>query len=597
MSSDPTKTGVKYIGNDTPFVDALYGSGLKFMPDQTRLVEPELAAKLTRHAEFVDDDTFDYVTATTNLTGGIEFSVPSNEISVENIKDVPDLFFYRRNGNKSSKMEKMINGNHANLNPYAAINGYILHPSVVYIPEKFNGYKYWCAYTPMTNNQSMYENPCIVASSDGDNYVTPAGLTNPIFPYPGGTAFNSDTHLILSPDRKSLILLYRTFAEGSPARHRLKISTSTDGITWSPPTEIWSELQSANLDLASPSLWWDQITSKWYIIGHNFPNSSSSQVRRISSNNLLSGWETSSTVVTFPTPSGRYWWHSHFVRLSGGKIIGLVQDTAVHAAPGDLYFAESLNNGLTWKSSLLDDTWRHYRPSLLVRSINNEIEVYGVYSCTSLDYIAKQRLGITSNPTSNSEDALKIGEMASSFSVLGENVLAVDDFTRPDSSASLGVTLNGATWTQVDPANILGIAANHASNTTTNPCAAVVNVGTSNYSASVAVATLGTEYWLIVGYIDSLNYCKIGRSAASQGKLVFQQIVAGNVATNATLELLVYAGDVIRADVSGHSCNVYLRGELAYRSRNMVVDTAVRVGLMASGVTTTQFKAIGVAPL
>ena len=74
MSSDPTKTGVKYIGNDTPFVDALYGSGLKFMPDQTRLVEPELAAKLTRHAEFVDDDTFDYVTATTNLTGGSDFS-------------------------------------------------------------------------------------------------------------------------------------------------------------------------------------------------------------------------------------------------------------------------------------------------------------------------------------------------------------------------------------------------------------------------------------------------------------------------------------------------------------------------------------------
>ena len=82
MSSDPTKTGVKYIGNDTPFVDALYGSGLKFMPDQTRLVEPELAAKLTRHAEFVDDDTFDYVTATTNLTGGIELSAGGQPISV-----------------------------------------------------------------------------------------------------------------------------------------------------------------------------------------------------------------------------------------------------------------------------------------------------------------------------------------------------------------------------------------------------------------------------------------------------------------------------------------------------------------------------------
>jgi hypothetical protein len=83
MSSDPTKTGVKYIGNDTPFVDNLYGSGLKFMPDQTRLVEPELAAKLTRHAEFVDDDTFDYVTATKTLTGGSELSPPSAYTAVQ----------------------------------------------------------------------------------------------------------------------------------------------------------------------------------------------------------------------------------------------------------------------------------------------------------------------------------------------------------------------------------------------------------------------------------------------------------------------------------------------------------------------------------
>lgn len=74
MSSDPTKTGVKYIGNDAPFVDNLYGSGLKFMPNQTRLVEHDLAAKLIRHAEFVKDVGFDYVTATTNLTGESEIS-------------------------------------------------------------------------------------------------------------------------------------------------------------------------------------------------------------------------------------------------------------------------------------------------------------------------------------------------------------------------------------------------------------------------------------------------------------------------------------------------------------------------------------------
>ena len=92
MSSDPTKTGVKYIGNDTPFVDTHYGSGLKFMPDQTRLVEPELAAKLTRHAEFVDDDTFDYVTATTNLTGGSKLSAGATRLRGHDA--VPNVLFF-----------------------------------------------------------------------------------------------------------------------------------------------------------------------------------------------------------------------------------------------------------------------------------------------------------------------------------------------------------------------------------------------------------------------------------------------------------------------------------------------------------------------
>jgi len=42
---------VKYFGRESPFVERNYGSGLTFDPGQTRVVPPELAARLLRHAD------------------------------------------------------------------------------------------------------------------------------------------------------------------------------------------------------------------------------------------------------------------------------------------------------------------------------------------------------------------------------------------------------------------------------------------------------------------------------------------------------------------------------------------------------------------
>ncbi len=538
------------------------------------------------------------VTATTNLTGGSRIPLPIrtvNGVAIEN-SDIQDLFFYRRSGDGATLMSKMLNGNHASINPYAAINGYIVHPAVVYVPEGFAGYKYWCAYTPMTNNQSQYENPCIVASDDMTNWVSPA--VNPIFPWPGGGAFNSDTHLILSPDRKSLILLYRTFAEGTPARHRLKVSTCTDGKTWSSPVEIWSCLQSSNQDMTSPSLWYDSTSSMWYIVGTDYPNPATGRVLRMSSPDLFTGWPTDPTPVTMTPPSGRQWWHSYFTRLSTGKIVGFVQDTATQAAPGNLYLAESNNNGLTWSYSLFDSTWLYYRSCLFSIERNGQIELYGVYSCTSLDYIGVQKLALASVSSTSSQDAATLGDCISSASVCNlKSILLADNFKRADSDVSLGTTVNGLTWSQIDVGNILGIASNGAYNTTANVCGAVIDVATNRYQALLSVKTKGTEYWLIVGYVDSLNYCRIGCSSATAGKITFQQISAGSTVVNAVLNLFTRDGDIIRADVSGHYCNVYLRGELAYRARNMVSAAATKVGLLAAGAVATAFNGLSVSEI
>ncbi|WP_294185514.1 hypothetical protein [uncultured Sphingobacterium sp.] len=71
-------------------------------------------------------------------------------------------------------------------------NASYCHPDVIYFPNKLNGYKYWMVFTPYfgavgTNqNSKKFENPSVVVSNDGLDWVNPSGLTNPIMnaPFP-----------------------------------------------------------------------------------------------------------------------------------------------------------------------------------------------------------------------------------------------------------------------------------------------------------------------------------------------------------------------------------------------------------------------------
>jgi len=65
-------------------------------------------------------------------------------------------------------------------------NASYCHPDVEYFPKGFNGYKYWMVFTPYfgilgsDRAASLYENPSIVVSNDGKEWITPTGLSNPI---------------------------------------------------------------------------------------------------------------------------------------------------------------------------------------------------------------------------------------------------------------------------------------------------------------------------------------------------------------------------------------------------------------------------------
>lgn len=119
------------------------------------------------------------------------------------------------------------------------------HPSVVYIPQGWNGYTYWMAETPyplgkngewsgLAPYRARWENPCIHASNDGIHWEVPQGASNPIDDLNEDEIsqldFFSDTHLALNGD--TLECWYRISRKKKGETYILR-KYSVDGRQWS----------------------------------------------------------------------------------------------------------------------------------------------------------------------------------------------------------------------------------------------------------------------------------------------------------------------------------------------------------------------------
>ena len=106
------------------------------------------------------------------------------------------------------------------------------HPSVVNFSDKFNGYKYWMAYTPYPFGDDNHEDPCIVASNDLLKWVTPSGIKNPIDTATNNPSVDywSDTELFYNNSTNKMELWYRGIKGNSGFWVR---RTSSNGVEWS----------------------------------------------------------------------------------------------------------------------------------------------------------------------------------------------------------------------------------------------------------------------------------------------------------------------------------------------------------------------------
>lgn len=521
------------------------------------------------------------VTSETNpLTGGIEIS--GMNVVQKSVPDDFEIMFARPRGEKIAISVP---------SPYNALSGYVVHPSVVFIPAGFADYKYWMAYTPLPNNDNTYENPCVCASHDGISWVLPIGCPNPLNTVTP-PAYNRDTHLYFNG--VSLILLWNTRSEPT-GKTTLKVMTTTNGIDWSNPVGIWQGTMGSS-DLVSPSMWYDPSSALWHIVGIN-SESAGFELREITSPSLLVGWSASPTTLSFPPPAGRKWWHPWFTRLKSGRIVGVVMDNAgVSGGSGLVYVAQSID-GINYEAAVIQqdgDVWRvagnYYRPTMFITDVNGEQEATVFYSYIEKSEFKAQQLKLPDLIARSDSYSALVSACVTATVTSSSELLLADDFKRADSATATGVALTGQTWTQVDPANPVGISSNAAYAATTGNCIATVDLNYLNYAVEVTVEQLGSQGYLVINRQDSTHFWRFGHSA---GVLQIQRYNgAKDIDSLSALGLMLAAKDVIRVEVSGASAKFYKNGELLYTADGTLYKNISLIGLQGSGATPVKFGAI-----
>ena len=124
-------------------------------------------------------------------------------------------------------------------------SGEVTHPKVLHFKDGLNGYKYWMVNTPYPNNNAYLENPSIIVSNDGINWIEPKGIKNPVTGYPTkirNDSYYSDPFMLYDEDHFELFFRKtKSVLNGIVKRNGynyLYKETSNDGITWTEPKMI-----------------------------------------------------------------------------------------------------------------------------------------------------------------------------------------------------------------------------------------------------------------------------------------------------------------------------------------------------------------------
>ncbi|MFH2142925.1 MAG: T9SS type A sorting domain-containing protein [Bacteroidota bacterium] len=150
-------------------------------------------------------------------------------------------------------------------------SGQACHPSIIdfkheYNIESWNGYRYWMAMTPAPFGSNIKENPSIIASKDGINWVVPSGITNPLVTAPGTPFYYSDPDLIYNPDNDELWLYFR-YCNTVQLADNIRLIIIYNDLSYSQPVVVLDDFPYCESNrFFSPCIWRESY-NKWHMWG------------------------------------------------------------------------------------------------------------------------------------------------------------------------------------------------------------------------------------------------------------------------------------------------------------------------------------------
>jgi len=454
---------------------------------------------------------------------------------------------------------------------------WMAHPSVIYVPEGFAGYRYWCAVTPYPNSASAYENPCAYASNNLLEWVALA--TNPLVAKPAAANdYNADPFIFLSVDRTTLHIAYRARLI-STSKNILRLLSTTDGVSWSAPVDL-IEGAVSTLDFGSPSINWNGAA--WELISHNLDDASDTVQMRVSTDATLTGGFGSPTTLTIINPLGAVnWWHSEW-RLTNAGYIGLLQSGS--SSGGDLFFAFSPDK-VKFGTARYTGSASYYKSGFVVTPEGVRAFIGAI---TGGFKVYVQPL------TTGRIDAL-IAAVGSSFAFgrTHGRLKLRDSCTRTDSASSAGSPDIGAAWTA--DIGTWGISTNRIYNVGTGNARLLTDAGSTSHEISATLSTVGTQTYLFVGYVDANNYIRVGINSGN-GKI--QSIVGGGVVVDLTIGSALYVDGVdLVVRRAGCRLTVVVGGVPLYDGLITDIALGTKCGLQGSGASASYFDNISVIDL
>lgn len=403
-------------------------------------------------------------------------------------------------------------------NPYPLFAYQMMHPGVEYFENGWNGWKYWLVYTPLPSGDYSKENPCIAVSNDGQTWVAPDGVTNPLVTqFGGGGQFNADTDLFYDSHSDQLCIIWKAQSVSDPGGERCytQMITSSDGTNWSSIYTVTDDLQSERLP-ATASLYYNDDLSRYEIVAINASSSPANPDYDLFVSDTLTGLYTVERQISIPADTGRHWWNLYIKRLPDGSYVGMGQDAdnAGMTGAGSVFWLKS-DDGLTYERQLALESEGLYRCAFTLTPDNGVYKVFiaGVISGTSIR-VGDLRFGQTYDP-------------------IGESTYASDSFNRAN-SASVGNPETGLPLIRSDAA--YSIQSNQLA--VSGSGAIVWDAGQTTAVVSLDVADMGADgdLWVVGRYVDANNFIRIGFNGVYAR---YQSVIAG-VASN-----LVFAGSVV----------------------------------------------------